>query len=87
MKNTQQTLQEIKERYASARRNRNFWQEQQKEAEESHQWKKASQYEMVVAEFFAQGNTLVSMYAFIKEIDYVDAIKELIDYAVEEDLK
>lgn len=82
MKKTIEELKEkIQSRYANNLRSRDFWQnESNNEREHNHQ-KKANELQQFADEYQEAMNEDAQIYAFLMDIDWVDAIKELREYA------
>ncbi|MBO7716143.1 MAG: hypothetical protein J6S85_21440 [Methanobrevibacter sp.] len=83
MKNTNEILEHIKERFATEERLYKFWLNMAEAETELHHWKNAERYENEANEHQCKKNELNSMYAFITGESWVDTLKVLYAYAKE----
>lgn len=79
MKNTQETLNYLQQEFISNKRMARYWSSLAIQEEEMRHWKKANQFDDVASMYGERADSCAHTYAFIKEIDWVDAYKELFD--------
>ena len=83
MKNTNEILEHIKERFAMEDRLYKIWLNLMEQEQEEHHWKNAERYENGASNHQAKKMELNSMYAFITGESWMDTLKVLYAYAKE----
>lgn len=79
MKNTQETLNYLQQEFIYNKRNSRYWSSLAIQEEDKRHWKKANQFDAFASMYSERADSYAHTYAFIKEIDWVDAYKELFE--------
>ena len=79
-KTNEQIKEELKNRYAHALRNRDWWERDRDENLVYNRKSKAKQSQEFADQYQVQMNTISEIYGFLCDISWTDAIRELREY-------